>query len=111
LIFGINLCYAPAMEIDSQAKRSEISPPPTFESETKRYDLDYTKIFELYPHDEDDDLLGQHCDWLREERIPIILGLAKSKIELRQVLGLTTERNTELRAKITAKMETLKPQA
>jgi hypothetical protein len=111
LIFGLNMCYAPAMEIDFRAKGSEILPPPTFESEMKRYDSDYAKIFELYPHDEDEDLLGQHCDGLREERIPAILGLAKSKAELRQVFGLTMERNKELRAKITAKMETLKPQA
>jgi hypothetical protein len=110
LIFGLTLCYAPAMEIDFRAKGSEILPPPTFESEMKRYDADYAKIFELYPHDEDEDLLGKSCDGLREERIPIILGLAKSKTEFQQILGLTMERNMELRAKITAKMETLKPQ-
>lgn len=97
------------MEKDNPAKITEAH-PITFESEMKKFQSEYGEVLRQYPLDEDEDLLGQHCDMLRKTRLPVMLGLAKSRIECQRVLIMTTERNTELRAIITAKMETFKPQ-
>jgi hypothetical protein len=97
------------MEKDNPAKKSEV-PPPTFASEIKRFKSDYGEILRQYPLDEDGDLLSQHCDTFREIRLPIILGLAESILQCQRIFNMTSERNTELRAKIIAKIESLNPQ-
>jgi hypothetical protein len=99
----------PLMEKDNPAKKSEV-PPPTFTSEIKKFQANYAKIFRRYPLDEDGDLLSQHCDSFRKKNIPVLLELAETRIDCLRLLNMTPERNTQLCAKIIAKMETLKPQ-
>lgn len=98
------LCYYPAME-----KESSASVPETFASLMGKFEARYVEISAQYSMDEDEDLLGQNCDRLRHEYFPHALGLASSITECQQLLSRTMERNTELRAKILTKMETLKP--
>jgi hypothetical protein len=81
---------------------------PTFADIVSEFNKEHEEAFKLYPLDEDDDLLGKHCDRLRENKLPKALELAKTKEECQQVLSLTMPRNTELRAQIKTKIEGFK---
>lgn len=67
----------------------------------------YQEALDLYPHEEDDDLLGQTCDLARTIYLTSALEKATTKNECQQILGYCMKRNVDLINMVNKKMQTL----